>query len=224
MSSLIHADSLAATLDAVQDALFSGRGISLSERTAVTEWLAERGRTSGGYMSGMAAPTAKDMAGVTLFTGDRLTSRASIKHILGEEACMVVARLGVHSECGDELIQMTRGRMLPLVIRKENEGWFCCGKCSVALWRNVLAGGLADRDHLLELGFRHLRSARNEDGWHRYPFFPTLLFLIEQDGWYASSERRFIAPVVERRIKKSRPSEPYGRRRIDIMERLLARV
>ena len=26
--------------------------------------------------------------------------------------------------------------------RKRNPGLYCCGKCSVGLWRNLLAGGL----------------------------------------------------------------------------------
>jgi hypothetical protein len=92
---LLNSRSLAKTLDAVGGAHFLGVTIPNPEARRVAAWLVGRQGLQGSY-AGMFAPTTKDFTeGISLFTGERITSRAATGHILGEEACRALLLLGV---------------------------------------------------------------------------------------------------------------------------------
>ncbi|HUT21207.1 MAG TPA: hypothetical protein VM366_18800, partial [Anaerolineae bacterium] len=83
---LVHTDSLAATLDAIDEALFYDREMPGRELGAVASWLAGRQARSGQW-AGMFAPTGLDYAqGVVLFSGERLHTRLGARNILTTEA------------------------------------------------------------------------------------------------------------------------------------------
>jgi hypothetical protein len=91
--SLLRMQSLAGTLDALNDALFFGRRIPKGEARRVARWIAGRRGLPGSY-AGMFAPTTRDRAhGIRLFTGERISSGAATSHILGEEACRALLLL-----------------------------------------------------------------------------------------------------------------------------------
>ncbi len=103
-----------------------------------------------------------------------------------------------------------------------NPGLFCCGKCSVGLWRNVLAGGLDRREERLQRGAVHLHSVRDgERGWRKFPFWYTVLALSEMDSGAAKAELKHAAPVLERAASRAVPSEHYARRRHQLATRVL---
>ena len=82
---------------------------------------------------------------------------------------------------------------------QENPGLFCCGKCTVGFWRNLLAGGLDRREERLQHGVQHLRSMRDADhGWRKFPFWYTVLALSEIDSGEAKAELKYAAPALER--------------------------
>jgi hypothetical protein len=90
---LLDSRSLAATIDAVDDAFFFGKRIPRGEAHRVAEWLAGRQGLQGSY-AGMFAPTPRDCArGIRLFTGERISSGAATGHILGEETCRALVLL-----------------------------------------------------------------------------------------------------------------------------------
>jgi hypothetical protein len=90
---LLDTRSLAATVDAVSDALFFGRRVPRNEARRVAVWLAGRQGLPESY-AGMFGPTSRDYTdGIRLFTGERISSRAAIGHILGEEACRALLLL-----------------------------------------------------------------------------------------------------------------------------------
>jgi hypothetical protein len=92
---LLVEQSLGATLDRVNEALFFGQRIPKREAQRVARWVAARQGLPGSYAR-MFAPTPKDFArGIRLFTGERISSGAATGHILGEEACRAVRLLGV---------------------------------------------------------------------------------------------------------------------------------
>jgi hypothetical protein len=94
---LINPNSLSETLDAVNDALFHVRPIAARQKIEVAEWIAGRQGVWGSYM-GMPAPTPDDIKnGMRVFTGEPAGSRASLCHVLGEEACRVLLQLGSKS-------------------------------------------------------------------------------------------------------------------------------
>ncbi|MCU0727702.1 MAG: hypothetical protein MUE73_18230, partial [Planctomycetes bacterium] len=84
---LVDPDSLGATLDSINAVLFSGQPVSRRDKAAAASWIADRQGLAGAY-GGMFAPLPLDMqTGVTLFTGERVSTRAGTAHLLGEEAC-----------------------------------------------------------------------------------------------------------------------------------------
>ncbi len=94
---LLDTSSLAATLDAVNEALFFGKPMPKAERTAAAAWIASRQGERPNY-HGMPAPTPDDLRGrPRLFPGQRLSSRAGILHDLGQEACRALILLDVHT-------------------------------------------------------------------------------------------------------------------------------
>jgi hypothetical protein len=101
--------------------------------------------------------------------------------------------------------------------RRRNPGLYCCGKCSVGLWRNLLAGGLDRHEVRLQRGALHLRSVR--DGahlWRRFPFWYTVLALSEMDCAEARAELKYAAPALEREAMRALPSAMYARRRHEL--------
>jgi hypothetical protein len=106
--------------------------------------------------------------------------------------------------------------------RKENPGLYCCGKCSVGLWRNLLAGGLDRRDERLRRGVLHLRTVRDgESGWRKFPFWYAVLALSEMDTAEAKAELKYAAPALERAARRATSSAMYARRRQELAARTL---
>ena len=106
---LLNSRSLAATVDAVSDAMFFEKRIPAAEARRVARWLAGRRGLPGSY-AGMFAPTTRDFAnGIKLFTGERISSGAATGHILGEEACRALLLLNAEvPEAREALARATR--------------------------------------------------------------------------------------------------------------------
>ena len=107
--------------------------------------------------------------------------------------------------------------------RKRDPGLYCCGKCSVGLWRNLLAGGLDRHEERLRRGARHLRAMR--DGahqWRKFPFWYTVLALNEMDSAEARAELKYAAPALEHAANRAEPSSVYARRRHELAVRTLS--
>jgi hypothetical protein len=106
--------------------------------------------------------------------------------------------------------------------RHANGGTFCCGKCTVGLWRHLVAGGLDRKDERLRRGVAHLRSARSGDGtWRKFPFWYTVLALSEMDFRKARNEIKYASPLLRRAAERAPASSIYARRRHELAVRLL---
>lgn len=223
---LIKTNSLAATLDGVHDALFFGKQLGSKERTEVARWIAARQGLVRSY-AGMFAPTDYDFAHwPRLFTGEELKSNASTAHILGEEACRALLLLGVKTKPVGQALSVAMANFSARLNQSmpRRSGIFCCGTCSVALWRQLAAGGLDDPEQRLANGLKHLKKMRDGKGrWKRFPFHYTLLALSDLDSKPALAEMRYAAPSAERSLKRDRGKDKYARRRRSVMERVLAK-
>lgn len=225
--------SLAATVDAVNDALFVGRKVSKAGRTEAARWIAGRQGLPGSY-AGMFAPTKRDRAeGVRLFTGESIRSYGGGGHVLGEEACRALILLDVPlASVRDALARATEGMTRRLRKAEQRErncgrpwlGQYCCGTCSVALWRHLAAGGLEDSERHLAAGMKALKTARLGDGrWRRFPFYYSLLVLGEADAPGAIAEMRYAAPGLERLLSRRPTGDAFDARRRALAERVLSR-
>ena len=102
-------------------------------------------------------------------------------------------------------------------------GMFCCGKCSVAYWRNLSSGCLAHSEERLTQGLKTLKSLRDGTGkWRRFPFYYTLLALSEIDLPGVKDEYKYSAKPIERMLKKTATSEKYYMRRKRLAEKILS--
>jgi hypothetical protein len=165
-----------------------------------------------------------------VYTGERIAS-ASARHILGEETCRALRRLGLSDarvvaalERADEGLMrcLVRAALDP---RNTNPGRYCCGKCTVGLWRNLLAGGLDRQEERLRRGAGHLRTMRDGKGqWRVFPFWYTVLALSEMDFPEASREIKYAAPVLERAAERAPASTRTAVRRQALARRALERV
>jgi hypothetical protein len=224
---LIDRSSLSRTVDAVNAAHFDGRSLSAAERSQTARWIAARQGLPGCYGGTFAGFAVERTKGIALFTGERIGS-ASARHILGEESSRALRLLRIRDrvvrralDAADEgLMQcLTRAAADP---RNRNPGLYCCGKCSVGLWRNLLAGGLDRREERLRRGALHLRSARDgEHGWRKFPFWYTVLALSEMDSVEAKRELKYASPALERIARRSVPSAVFASRRHELAIRAL---
>jgi hypothetical protein len=225
---IVYANSLAKTLDNLNEAFFFNTALSKSQKEEAAKWLVSRQGKVGSYAS-MFAPTAEDFSkGAKLFTGEVIRSGAATSHILGEEACRALILLGIKTpEKKDALKRATNGMLKRLYYdntKRKLRGMYCCGICSVSYWRHLTVGGLDHSEKRLVLGMKDLRSHRDGKGtWRRFPFYYTLLALNEINLKSAIDEMRYTAPVLERYIKRTPSTNKISQRRYTLAERILAK-
>ena len=221
---LINHNSLALTLDSVNEAFFYNRPLSKSEKAQVAKWIASRQGMTGSYAN-MFAPTKKDYQnGITLFTGEKIRTRAGLSHVLGQESCRTLLLLNVKStDVKSALERASAGFMefMKLYIAAK-EGTYCCAPCSCALWRHLSAGGLKNGERILTNGIKTLKSLRDGKGrWKRFPFYYTLLVLSETELAVARKEIKYAAPACERLLKRQMKKDKISLRRRILAERIL---
>ncbi|MFA6291498.1 MAG: hypothetical protein WC637_06930 [Victivallales bacterium] len=224
----INQNSLAGTVDLISEAIFYSRNISKQESLAAGKWLSARQGLPGSYAS-MFAPTELDRQnGVRVFTGEKISSRAAIAHILGEETCRILSVLDINDKgiktAHAAAIRGFTARLADSEKRGYAIGTYCCGKCSAAYWRNLLVTEFPRREERLAEGMKELKRSRIGDGrWRRFPFFYLSLALTEIGPDLAKSEMQYAAPLWEKHLKNNRKSQgEYAKRRMRIGEELLA--
>ena len=224
---LIDRTSLSQTVDAISAAHVAGRTLTADERGEVAGWIAGRQGLPGAYADTFAGFPSERSKGIVLFTGERITS-ASARHILGEEASRALRQLRVRDPNVTRALERADSGLMRCLERAEkdprngNPGLFCCGKCSVGVWRNLLAGGLDRQQERLQRGASHLRAMHDsEHQWRKFPFWYTVLALSEMDSAEARIELKHAAPALERVAGRAVPSAVYARRRHELAVRAL---
>jgi hypothetical protein len=226
----LHPRSLSATVDAVNEAFFFGETIPATERREIASWIAARQAMPGAYGQLFAGFEPERTKGIRVFTGERITS-ASARHILGEEACRALLLLDSRDGEVKGALKRATDWMIARVERAAQDaqrntlGAYCCGKCTVGLWRNILAGGLDRQEHRLTLGVSKLRAARDGDGeWRTFPFWYTVLALSEMDRKDARAELQYASGRLQAEAQRTSSSTPYARRRNAVAQKALARL
>ncbi len=228
---MIDEASLSQTLDGVNELAFDERSCAPVERKRIAQWIAARQGLPGAYADTFAGLPGERENGIVVFTGERITS-ASARHILGEEACRVLRWLRVRDAGVQEALERANGGLLQCLARaaidprSANPGKYCCGKCSVGLWRNLLAGGLDRQEERLRKGVGELLRAHRAGAgkWRVFPFWYTVLALTEMDLPEARKELEYAAPVLERVAARRSPSSVHGKRRHELARRALGAV
>jgi hypothetical protein len=224
--SLLNRSSLYQTVDNVNEALFYGKKIAKQQAKEVISWISSRLDTEYSYNKSFGV-TKKDISQpVYTFTGERLSSPASMRHIMAEEASRVLLKLSKIT--GTKVPALKRSDILFMRMLNNShesgkpEGTFCCGPCTVGLWRHLEAGGLPEYQKYLPYGLMALHSYRDETGkWGRFPFFYTLLVLSEIEDPQAMKEINYALPECERALKRLRPGSKFSKRKRDLLLRLM---
>lgn len=226
--SLIHPESLSETIDAVTGVIAADSTISAGERKAVARWIASRQGLPGAYANTYAGFERERQRGIRLFTGERVGS-ASARHILGEEACRVIRQLNVRDTVVQQSLDLATAGLMQCLSRaatdprNTNPGVYCCGKCTVGLWRHLAVGGLDRQEERLKKGIKSLRPRRDgKGGWRAFPFWYTVLLLSEIDIPSARAELRYAAPALKRAAAARSAATQYADRRRLIARRALA--
>lgn len=216
---IIHHNSLAATLDAVNEAFFNGWPWSKADEEEAARWIAGQ-QVRGGRQAGLFAPTEDDyQEGVRLFTGERLQTKLATRNILTAEA----ARALILFDRGEGILERTNRWLLEQCFASA-----CtvgeCAHSTVGLMRYLAVGGLADSEEQLNAHLVVLSQHRDGKGrWRRFPFYYTLLALSETDLPAAVEEMRYAAPACERFLRRSPKDDVFASRRRAVVERVLAR-
>jgi hypothetical protein len=224
---LIDQGSVSRTVDAINSAVFEQRRVPANERERAAAWLVARQGLPGAYADTFAGFDAERETGIVVFTGERITS-ASARHILGEETCRALRLLDVKSAGLERALSLAEAGLFRCLARaaldprNNNPGRYCCGKCSVGLWRHLLSGGLDRHEERLERGVSSLRSVRDGEGqWRGLPFWYTALALSEMDFAGAARELKYARPVFERTLSRKPGGSVHSRRRHALAARVI---
>ena len=222
---ILNKNSLAITIDNLNNAFFYGKKIDAREKSDIADWIVSRQGLPRSY-AGMFAPTEADFkTGIALFTGEKVKTMAATAHILGEEASRALILMKDRRKSTIVALELaTEGFLERLNHEGRTKGTYCCGTCTPSYWRHLLAGGLKNQEQELRAGMVDLKKHRDGKGrWRRYPFYYTLLALNEIDLELVMDELRYVAPVMERAMRR-KPNGRYGLRRFDLMARILGRI
>ncbi len=225
---IVNKESLALTLDALNEAFFYGHPIPEQKREEAADWIASRQGLPSAYAD-MFAPTEKDLKeGVSLFTGEKIRSNAAIRHILGEEACRALILLDIKKLTSQNALKNATQGMLSRIRLSESKGsprvpgTYCCGTCTDSYWRHLSVGGLKNQEKELREGMKDLKRHRDGSGrWRSYPFYYTLLALSELDIHDAIDELRYTETLCERLHQRYGVDERVSKRRRLLLERVL---
>lgn len=224
---------LSEAIDRVNAAHFWNEKLSATERKQLAKVISDAYAKPGAYANTFALSPSEAKVGVMLFTGERAVS-ASAKHISGEEACRALRLLNVTDKSIRSNLDNATKSLLKCLDRAEadrqhrmggNAGLFCCGRCSVAVWRHVLAGGFDRHEERLRTGVSHLKKLRDGEGkWQYFPFWYTISALAEMDVREAIAEIDYAHASLRRAALKTRSKDEFDRRRSEIARRALAKL
>jgi hypothetical protein len=222
-------NSLSDVVDEINHSIFFKEPIKIKRKKNLADWISSRMHQIGSY-SGLFAPTEKDFNDpIQTFTGEAVTSYAGKAHLLGEEALNALIALNVHSKDIDDAIDDAANIVNNLIKRDETEneycGFFCCGKCTVSYWRNLINERLPHSKERLAQGLINLEQNRDQKGrWKRFPFYYTAYVLDEMPMDTIKNQLEYIMPVLQRVSRRKFSSDKYGIRRKYIVKTLLCKA
>ncbi len=225
--------TLPAAVDLLGETEFYGRTLPKRVRDEAARAIVARLGGETGYSGGFALTAEERAEGFRVFTGEVMTS-ASARHIATEEATRALRVLqGAPAHVQQAGEEGNRRLLAGLIARvdavRDGAAHVCCGKCDVAVWRHLAAGGLNRPEDRPPFAMQWLHAFRDgKGGWQRHPFYYTVLTLTEVlmrtdvVTEAARSELEYAAPSLERRLRRQAEAEPCARRRADVMLRALA--
>jgi hypothetical protein len=222
---MLNTRSLGATINALNEAHLFGDAISKPVARQISEFIAGRQGLPGSYF-GLFAPIEGELeAPFRLFTGEPIATSASARHILGEESLRLLKVLDGKSAPVQLAIgraqENLEGRFAEAKRRGYGIGTYCCGKCTVAYWRALTTGWIADAEDRIRAGMVDLRNCRHDGKWRRYPFYYTVHCLFELPPDLAEAEKEYIRPTCEGALERLKPYAMHYKQKSAILTNLV---
>jgi hypothetical protein len=220
---IIHPTSLSATLDATAEEFFNQQPLSDTQREEIKAMIISR-QCLTGINAGLFVPFASESEiKVKLFTGEQLATDLAKNHILMIEATRILKLLSLQSHAVTQSILLADLRMDKMCYSN-----FCpkgeCKALTIAYIRYLSLDGTGNSASRINTHLTNLISYRNGKGkWGDFPFFYTLLMLLEIKDPLAIEELQYAAPFCEKQLAQNWPADPTSKRRQDIIKRALAR-
>ena len=227
---ILNKHSLIETVDAFNEAEFAGKRWQ-DEARAISDWVSGRLGKPGAYAGSFAMTESDWNRPFRLFTGESITTRAGRSHIIAQETNRMLLFMekatGTPVDALQVSLQKLEERMYSLPENSaEKCGLYCCGPCSVSVWRVALAGGYSGHPGFVDKGVQSLYRHRKEaGGWSRFPFYYTLYGLLGAgekritsalQGWNDSLHRRF--KILHNKRDK------YALRRCEVLRRIIQKM
>ena len=234
------ADSLAETVAWVNHARFFGETITHQQARAADRLIVSRyGQDIPAALRNAAKPNPRwasipESFNLTekerrqkpgTFTGEPLAN-ASLRMVQSREAARALFICGaVLGRVAPEALSLCESvRMTANSLEQQGSPLFCCGPCTVSVWRLAGIGAGACDDAALDHLLSALPTHRDDKGaWRRFPFFYTLLALLELDNPRAAAELEYALPECERKRKGLKPGNVIAARRIAVLDRVFSR-
>ncbi|MBZ0201823.1 MAG: hypothetical protein K8I03_02270 [Ignavibacteria bacterium] len=229
MKTLINISNLWKTVDNLSGALFAGQSISLADKKAFEALLEKRHHMEGRY-NNMYALTPKEIAERSiLFTGEAITSNASKRHIIGEDASRTLGLLKPSGNTAKRSLHEGDKEMSAALKgydgRKRKYGMYCCFNCSLSLWRNLASGGIKPARTMLSKGMASLKLFRDGKGrWNGFLYYNTLYTLSLVDLSLSRNELLYTLPLAEALYKKLKAADKYTFRRKLLIEKIMNKL
>jgi len=218
----IDARSLSGTVDAVAERLATGDRLPAAERNRIVAWFLGR-QIPSGRGSGMFEPFSGEFeSGVRLFTGELLRTRVATWNVLTLESARILAALGGEKQAGvRSALARTSVAMGHACFAVSHCIIGECAHSSIAYMRDAASDRSGNRRKWIEDHLVVIRSHRDGTGrWKRFPFYYTLLALLEVGTPAANAELEYARPACRRVIRRTSTGD-YSARRRRIVERVL---
>src|SRR5262245_20341572 len=236
--SFVDSGSLAKTVDQINHAHFFGEKITKQDAREASKWIVsrywqaipERIRSSATPDPRWAAvpksfnlTDAERRTKPKTFTGEALAD-ASLRMVHSREAARALFILGtvLGGPASEALSLCESVRATADELKEHGTPLYCCGPCTVSVWRLTGIGAPATADAALDHLLSALPKHRDDSGaWRRFPFFYTLLALLELDHPRALAELQYALPECEKKRKAIRQDDEIASRRIAVLDRVL---
>ena len=219
----IETRSLSGTIDEVSLRLAEGGGLPEAQRDRIVAFLLDRQVASGRDRGTFAPFPGEFERGVRLFTGERLRSRVATRNVLTLEAARILSV--VASDRADVRCALSRSAIAM--------GHACfavshcvigeCAHSSIAYMREAACDRNGDRRRWIDKHLRVIAGQRDGTGrWRRFPFYYTLLALLEVGTPAANAEIEYACPACERVSRRLAETSEIERRRLALVRCVLS--
>lgn len=217
---LIDETSLSETIDAVSVRLAAGEPLPAVEQEDVVAWLLGR-QAQAGRDRGMFAPFPGEYEpGVRLFTGERLRTRVATRNVLTLESARILSALAGERAEVRSVLARTSVAMRHACFALSHCVIGECAHSSIAYMRDAASDRSGDHRKWIEDHLHVIREHRDGKGrWKRFPFYYTLLALLEVGTPSANAELEYARPACRRVVGRASSGDYVTRRR-----RILGRV